>query len=122
MSETEESDQTEVKYYDPQSDEEKTIAVEKIKATTRVLREMSELESDSDHVHAAMTDWMGLMLELYEGPYWPESQEVTPEDVESALDVAEIFDMDSMQYDISVSYNETEPKGVHRDKERREKP
>jgi len=79
-------------WYNSDTDEEEEIDSEKVEALARVLRKVTETETDSDHIHSALQDFVELNSTIY-GTVWPD-KEPTTKDVKIAIDVAELFSID----------------------------
>ena len=80
-------------WYDPETDEEREISADKVQSLARVIRAITETETDSDHIQAALQDFVELNTILYGNPFWPENKP-TKKDVQNAVEVAEELSID----------------------------
>lgn len=82
-------------WYDSETDEEREISADKVQSLARVIRAITETETDSDHIQAALQDFVELNTILYGNPFWPENKP-TKKDVQNAVEVAEELSIDHL--------------------------
>lgn len=101
-------------WYDTETDEEREISSEKVQSLARVLRAITETETDSDHIQSALQDFVELNSILYGNPYWPENKP-TKKDVKIAVEVADLLSIDHLPDNIrtfSQHYNSDLPSPI----------